>query len=134
MRDSRSKQTGGTAHGYEFPRHDDLRDPPLAELLLLDDATFRTFFSGSPVKRIGRDRFLRNVLIAAGNSDHPSLVAPVRALLDDPSPLVRGAAVWALSRLLPDHEFAALAGRALASESDEEVRGEWQAAKTEARA
>jgi epoxyqueuosine reductase len=123
-----------TAREAKLSAREDLRDPPLAELLLLNDATFRSFFSGSPVKRIGRDRFLRNVLIAAGNSDQPSLVAPVRALLGDPSPLVRGAAVWALSRLLPDGEFAALAGEALARESDEEVRGEWQAAKAEVRA
>ena len=90
---------------------DDLREPKLAELLTLDDAAFRTLFSGSPVKRIGRDRFLRNVLIAAGNSGDSSLVAHCRALLDDASPLVRGAAVWALSRLLPQAEFKRLAAQ-----------------------
>jgi epoxyqueuosine reductase len=79
---------------------EDLREPKLADLLALDDAAFRTLFSGSPVKRIGRDRFLRNVLVAAGNSDDASLIAPCTGLLDDASPLVRGAAVWALGRLL----------------------------------
>ena len=105
---------------------DDLLAPRLADLLKLDDAAFRVFFSGSPVKRIGRDRFIRNVLIAAGNSDDLSLAAPCRALLDDASPLVRGAAVWALSRLLPRREVAELAaGRA---EPDGEVAGEWSLA------
>ena len=106
----------------------DLREPALAELLLLDDAAFRNFFSGSPVKRIGRDRFLRNVLIAAGNSADASLVPTVRILLADPSPLVRGAAIWSLSRLVPDSEFADLAEAALCTETDEDVRGEWLSA------
>ena len=90
---------------------DDLREPPLAELLALDDAAFRALFSGSPVKRIGRDRFLRNVLIAAGNSAEAALVPACRTLLADASPLVRGAAVWALSRLLDAAELALLAAR-----------------------
>ncbi|RLP27725.1 tRNA epoxyqueuosine(34) reductase QueG [Mesorhizobium sp. YM1C-6-2] len=103
---------------------DDLREPKLAELLALDDAAFRSLFSGSPVKRIGRDRFLRNVLIAAGNSGDAALAARCRELLEDPSPLVRGAAVWALSRLLEPAELAKLA--ASAQESDESVRAEWR--------
>ncbi|RUZ05908.1 tRNA epoxyqueuosine(34) reductase QueG, partial [Mesorhizobium sp. M7A.F.Ca.CA.001.09.1.1] len=81
---------------------DDLREPPLPDLLGLDDAAFRAFFSGSPIKRIGRDRFIRNVLIAAGNSGEASLSGAVLALLGDPSPLVRGAAIWALARLVPN--------------------------------
>ena len=89
---------------------DDLREPALADLLRLDDAAFRTLFSGSPVRRIGRDRFLRNVLIAAGNSGDPDLIAYVRPLVSDASALVRGAAIWALSRLSPIEEFRALAG------------------------
>ena len=89
----------------------ELREPRLADLLALDDAAFRTFFSGSPVKRIGRDRFIRNVLIAAGNSGEGSLVASVRALLADASPLVRGAAVWALSRLRTTRSSATSGGR-----------------------
>ncbi|MER8803077.1 tRNA epoxyqueuosine(34) reductase QueG [Mesorhizobium sp. M0998] len=103
----------------------DLREPPLAELLRLDDTAFRTLFLGSPIKRIGRDRFIRNVLIAAGNSQDLSLAGAVRALLDDASPLVRGAAVWALSRLVPGREFAERAAAALQAEHDEAVRGEW---------
>ena len=85
----------------------DLQEPKLADLLALDDAAFRALFSGSPVKRIGRDRFIRNVLIAAGNSGDLALAAKVRALLADLSPLVRGAAVWALAEL---EGPAALAG------------------------
>ncbi|TIM61580.1 MAG: tRNA epoxyqueuosine(34) reductase QueG, partial [Mesorhizobium sp.] len=92
---------------------------PLADLLALDDAAFRSLFSGSPVKRIGRDRFVRNVLIAAGNSGEPSLGNAVRALLGDASPLVRGAAVWALSRLVPTSEFAKSASAAVKAEGDE---------------
>jgi epoxyqueuosine reductase len=111
---------------------DDLRAPRLAELLALDDAAFRTLFSGSPVKRIGRDRFVRNVLIAAGNSAEPALTDSVRSLLADASPLVRGAAVWALSRLLAEREFSALAKDALHEETDRTVRNEWQAAMEEA--
>jgi epoxyqueuosine reductase len=106
----------------------DLREPPLADLLALDDASFRSFFSGSPVKRIGRDRFVRNVLIAAGNSGEPSLGNAVRALLGDASPLVRGAAVWALSRLVPASEFAKSASAAVKAEGDEAVRREWRLA------
>jgi epoxyqueuosine reductase len=71
----------------------------LAELLALDDAGFRRLFSGSPIKRIGRDRFVRNCLIAAGNSGNARLEAPVRALLADPDPVVAEAADWALARL-----------------------------------
>ncbi|QIA20977.1 tRNA epoxyqueuosine(34) reductase QueG [Mesorhizobium sp. AA22] len=105
-----------------------LREPPLADLLELDDAAFRSFFSGSPIKRIGRDRFVRNVLIAAGNSGEPSLGNAVRALLGDASPLVRGAAVWALSRLVPETEFAKHATAAMKAESDEAVQREWRLA------
>ena len=90
----------------------DLRAPTLAELLALDDAAFRALFSGSPVKRIGRDRFLRNVLIAAGNSGDAALAERCLVLADDPSPLVRGAAVWALSRLMPHAEFCRIGGTA----------------------
>ena len=107
---------------------DDLRAPALADLLALDDAGFRALFSGSPVKRIGRDRFVRNVLVAAGNSEEATLVAPCRALISDPSPLVRGAAVWALSRLLAPDVIAALARVHLPSENDADVCAEWEAA------
>ena len=77
----------------------DLIDPPLAELLALDDAAFRARFSKSPVKRIGRDRFVRNVLYAAGNAGDPALIPAVTALTEDPVPVVADAARWALARL-----------------------------------
>jgi epoxyqueuosine reductase len=98
-------------------------NPPLAELLLLDDATFRARFCGTPIKRTGRDRFLRNVLIAAGNSRDGSLVPLVEARLEDASALVRAMAVWALARLAP-HRFRALRA-ARANDPDPAVRSEW---------
>ena len=98
-------------------------NPPLAELLELDDAAFRARFRGTPIKRTGRDRFLRNVLIAAGNSADPTLVKLVEARLGDESPLVRAMAVWALSRLAPAR-FNALRFRG-ASDPDPDVRMEW---------
>lgn len=73
--------------------------PPLAELALLDDAGFRKKFSGSPIKRIGRDRFVRNVLYAIGNSRRPELADVARGLMQDPDPTVAEAAEWAVSRL-----------------------------------
>lgn len=102
--------------------------PRLHDLLALDDAAFRALFTKSPVKRIGRDRFLRNVLYAVGNSADATLIAPTKALLADPSPLVRGAAVWALSRLTPPDAFAALADGA--SETDAQVLAEWLRSET----
>lgn len=114
-----------TASEAKLAARADLREPPLGELLSLDDAAFRSFFSGSPIKRIGRDRFVRNVLIAAGNSGDFSLVDSVRALLGDASPLVRGVAVWALARLVPESEFADRAAAAMKTESEEAVRNEW---------
>lgn len=103
----------------------DLEAPPLAVLLRLDDAAFRALFSGSPVKRIGRNRFVRNCLIAAGNSGDPVLVEHCRALLEDASPDVRGMAIWALSRL--DGLHAIYKERA-AREIDPDVREEWKRA------
>jgi epoxyqueuosine reductase len=108
---------------------DALRAPALAELATLDDEHFRALFSKSPVKRIGRDRFLRNVLIAIGNSADAALVTSAMRLLDDASPLVRGAAVWALSRLLSREDFLALAD-SRPDDADDTVRAEWQAAVT----
>jgi len=105
---------------------DELRAPRLAELARLDDAAFRALFSKSPVKRIGRDRFVRNVLIAIGNSNDAALAEEAERLLDDASPLVRGAAVWALSQLLQPERFAALASGAKLVERDETVMEEWQ--------
>jgi epoxyqueuosine reductase len=99
-------------------------NPRLAELLLLDDAAFRARFRGTPVKRTGRDRFLRNVLIAAGNSGETSLAGKVEALLDDASPLVRAMAVWALARLSPTR-FALLRTTRGREEIDAAVAREW---------
>jgi epoxyqueuosine reductase len=102
----------------------ELSAPRLGELARLDDAAFRQLFSGSPIKRIGRDRFVRNVLIAIGNSEQPALIPIVEGLLDDQSPLVRGAAAWALSRLAPD-KFASQQTSRLNREQDEHARVEW---------
>jgi len=87
------------ARNRAFLPRAELAAPRLEELLALDDAGFRRLFSGSPVKRIGRDRFVRNCLIAAGNSGNAALADPVRALLSDPDPVVAEAAEWALARL-----------------------------------
>ena len=97
----------------------------LADLAQLDDRAFRQVFAGSPVKRTGRDRFVRNVLIALGNCGQPDAASAVRPLLDDASPLVRAMAVWALSRLLSASEFAALREARLPREADREVGREW---------
>jgi epoxyqueuosine reductase len=106
----------------------ELRAPPLAELARLDDAAFRKLFAKSPVKRTGRDRFVRNVLIAIGNSGDTALAAEALRLLSDPSALVRGAAVWALSRLVPPERFAELAAARRAQETEPLVAQEWTAA------
>ncbi|BAL73353.1 tRNA epoxyqueuosine(34) reductase QueG [Bradyrhizobium cosmicum] len=107
---------------------DELRAPGLAELARLDDSAFRALFTKSPVKRIGRDRFLRNVLVAIGNSGEVGLVAEARRLLDDASPLVRGAAVWALGQLVLGDEFEVTKSAAMSSERDDSVCKEWSAA------
>jgi epoxyqueuosine reductase len=109
-----------------FHARETLKGPSLAELAALDDPSFRALFSKSPVKRIGRDRFVRNVLYAIGNSGDPELAAAVEPLLADPSPTVRGAAVWAARRLLDAEVFAELATAAV--EEDEAVRVEWAGA------
>ena len=112
-----------TARDAAFLPRAELTAPRLADLARLDDAAFREVFAGSPVKRTGRDRFVRNVLVAIGNSGDPALAPTAEALLADASPLVRGTAVWALSRLAP----ARLVERRrdlLAAESDAEVLAE----------
>ena len=101
---------------------EDLVAPSLSQLLKLDDAAFRKLFSGSPVKRIGRDRFIRNVLIAAGNSGDQNLVTDVKIHLDDSSPLVRAMAVWALSEL-SQNEFVVQQRKVI--EADVDVLREW---------
>jgi len=107
---------------------DDLVAPDLAMLAGLDDARFRKLFAGSPVKRTGRDRFVRNVLIAIGNSKDASMVAVIEPLLIDPSPLVRAMAVWALRRLGDTATIAALRDRLTARETDADVLEEWRGA------
>ena len=103
----------------------ELTRPRLGDFAALDDASFRQFFSGSAVKRLGRDRFIRNVLIAIGNSADPSLAPAARELLADPSPLVRAMAVWALARLVPADGFATLHAHHATAEADGAVRAEW---------
>ncbi len=118
-------QTGREA---KLAARDELRAASLADLARLDDTAFRALFAKSPVKRIGRDRFIRNVLIAIGNSNDSALAVDAGRLLDDASPLVRGAAVWALSQLVGQGEFKVLAASAMRAEADESVRTEWRLA------
>ena len=106
----------------------DLGAPALAALAALDDAGFRRHFAGSPIKRIGRNRFLRNVLIAIANSAEPALIPVVAGLLGDGEALVRGAAVWAIGRLASADRVRALAATRLGSEPSSEVRKEWRLA------
>lgn len=115
------------ASEMKLQAREDLKEPSIEDLLRLDDAGFRAFFSGSPVKRIGRDRFIRNVLIATGNSGDRRFVGRCRALSRDASPVVRGMAVWALSRLLEAGEFSAFAAQR-PDESDSDVLNEWRLA------
>lgn len=105
----------------------ELTAPRLADLADLDDAGFRRVFAGSAIKRTGRDRFVRNVLIALGNSGDAALAPAAEARLSDGSPLVRAMAVWALSRLLDARAFAQLRAHHLADEADPDVRAEWDA-------
>jgi epoxyqueuosine reductase len=109
----------------------DLTAPVLADLAGLDDAGFRRRFAKTAIKRTGRDRFVRNVLIAIGNSGESGLAVDAERLIGDPAALVRGAAVWALSRLLPADDFAALAGRHRTQETDADVADEWTSALEE---
>jgi epoxyqueuosine reductase len=97
----------------------------LADLVRLDDAAFRARFAGTPVKRTGRDRFLRNVLIAIGNSGNTGFVPALIIHLDDPSPLVRAMAVWALAQLAEPAIFARLRAGRESTEIDPDVRREW---------
>jgi epoxyqueuosine reductase len=117
-----------TARETKFHARTELKNPRLADLARLDDASFRDVFSGSPIKRIGRNRFIRNVLIAIGNSGDASLVEEAKRLLDDPAPLVRAAAVWALRRLMDSKTFDSLATIRAADEPDVAVRAEFATA------
>jgi epoxyqueuosine reductase len=101
-------------------------NPPLRDLLALDDAAFRKRFAGTPIKRTGRDRFVRNVLIATGNSRDPSLLDRVEPLLADPSPFVRAMAVWASRQLAAPERFAHLRAQCAAAEREPAVLREWK--------
>ncbi len=111
----------------KFSARADLRAPRIADWLGLDDAGFRALFQGNPVKRIGRARFMRNLLIAAGNSGDPTLIPAVTAHLEDSAPLVRAMAVWALGELETGETLMALRARHAARETDPGVRAEWAA-------
>jgi epoxyqueuosine reductase len=113
-----------TAREQKLAAREALRAPSLSELSRLDDVQFRALFAKSPVKRIGRDRFVRNVLYALGNAGEPTLAADAERLLSDPSPLVRGAAVWALSRLMAPEAFQRLRS-GHADEPHADVLAEW---------
>jgi len=103
----------------------ELQAPALADLVQLDDTGFRKLFARTAIKRTGRDRFIRNVLIAIGNSRDPALAPYAEHLVTDPSTIVRGAAVWALGRLVPKRELAVLAAKYRSAETDPSVRDEW---------
>jgi epoxyqueuosine reductase len=105
----------------------ELQAPTLADLARLDDAGFRKLFAKTAIKRTGRDRFVRNVLIAVGNSRDPALATCAERLLNDASALVRGAAVWAMGRLVAKQDLAAAAAKYAAAETDPSVRDEWAA-------
>ena len=109
----------------DFLPRPELTAPRLAELAGLDDAGFRRMSAGTSIKRIGRDRFLRNVLIAIGNSGDAELIDSARSRLDDPSPLVRAAAVWAYSRLADENEVMMECRARVQLEIDPLVREEW---------
>ncbi len=102
-------------------------NPPLYELLQLDEQAFRERFKGTPIKRAGRDCFVRNVLIACGNSGDEKLIDHIRPLLDDGAPVVRAMAVWALGQLMEAAGFADLKKRAMLTENDAAVENEWEA-------
>jgi epoxyqueuosine reductase len=114
-----------TAREMQMQARPELNAPALAELAALDDAQFRKLFAHSPVKRLGRDRLIRNVLIAMGNSGLANLLPHIEPHLTDPAPVVRASAVWALAALLPAPDLAALAAHHRPQEADADVLAEW---------
>lgn len=120
-----NKFASDAAANLAFAPRAELSAPYLADLLKLDDPGFRTMFSGSPIKRIGRDRMMRNCLIAAGNSRSADLVGAVTPHLDDANPVVRGAAIWALSQIDRSSFEQQRDSREL-QEADLGVRQEWR--------
>lgn len=113
------------AKDQELALKGDTANPELSELLSLDDRAFRTKFAGTPVKRTGRDRIIRNALIAAGNARDKDLAPLVARHLDDPAPIVRAMAVWALGEIEDREAFDALRRQRLPLETDRDVLGEW---------
>lgn len=121
-----NKFADNAAANRAFFARAELAAPAIADLLQLDDAGFRSVFSGSPIKRSGRRRMVRNAAIAAGNSDDARFVSLLASLLDDEEPQVRGAAIWAVGRLDPSRFMSERAAR-LTGETDADVRAEWEA-------
>lgn len=120
------------AQDAKLALRDDLKALDLSTLAALDDAQFRALFAGTPIKRTGRDRFIRNVLIAMGNARAAHFIPAITRLLDDAAPLVRGMAVWALSRYRQKADMQAIAAHYLPSETDSHVREEWMTATGDA--
>ncbi len=114
------------AREQRFHARPECDNPALRDLLKLDDAAFRERFKGTPIKRAGRDCFVRNVLIACGNSGDDSLVPQIEPLLKDAAPVVRAMAVWALGRLMQDDQFLTLQRSHEKEETDIDVKREWQ--------
>jgi epoxyqueuosine reductase len=110
----------------KFSSEKNITDLSLSNLSSFNDQDFRIFFSGSPIKRIGRDRFLRNVLIAIGNSNNKKLAKKAIANINDKSSLVRGAAIWAIRRLLNNSELKKIKENSLSKEKDLSVISEWK--------
>lgn len=114
----------------KFHARVELSMPELSDLVMLDDATFRDIFTASPIKRIKRRRFIRNVLIAIGNSSNEKYLPQIEILLEDEEPLIRGAAIWAAEQLMSADSFAKTHTRLAGLEADEDVKLEWQASLT----
>ncbi len=114
-----------TARESAFEPRDSLVGPRLIELASLDDNSFRQLFSGTAIKRTGRNRFVRNVLIALGNSGDLNALPLIEKLLSDPSHLVRAMAVWALKQLADKETITRHRQDHLLEENEESVRAEW---------
>jgi len=111
---------------HELEPHIEKMLPHLADLVELDDKSFRDIFSGSPIKRLGRDRFIRNVLIAIGNSGKKTYIEKVKLLIKDHCPSVRGAAIWTLHKLSKKSDFNKLKYEYVQKETDPMVLLEWE--------
>jgi epoxyqueuosine reductase len=120
-----NKYASRTAEKLFYPRIE-LEHARLDELAKLDDPSFRKVFSGSPVKRVGRDFFVRNVLIAIGNSGDKSHMTLLKSKLDEKSPYIRAMAVWALKEICSTAEFVEMKNKCAELETDPDVRKEWK--------